>query len=81
MADLYNTFFGTLGKEWCSYYFLVLIFTLVMFIISLITAVINLLSVKKFNLSTLYLLFIPLINALLYIQSRIIYSICISSLR
>ena len=82
MADLYNTFFGVLGKEWCSWYFLLVIFTLVLFILSVITAVVSLFNIKKFNLSTLYLLLIPvLINAVLYMQSRIIHSICISSLR
>lgn len=82
MSDLTDRFFGPLGKEWCMYYFAILVFVFIFFILSIISAVIGLLNLKKFTFNEIYLLSVPVImNLVLYLQSRIIYSICVSSLK
>ena len=82
MSDLTDRFFGPLGKEWCMYYFAILVFVFIFFILSIISAVIGLLNLKKFTFNEIYLLSVQVImNLVLYLQSRIIYSICVSSLK
>ena len=82
MSDLTNKFFGPLGKEWCMYYFAILVFVFIFFVLSIISAVIGLFSLKKFSFNEIYLLCVPIVmNLVLYLQSRIIYSICVSSLK
>lgn len=82
MGDLIDTFFSPLGKEWCVYYFAILIFVFIFLIISVISAVVGIFKLKKFTFNEVYLLCIPIImNLVLYLQSRIIYSICVSSLK
>ena len=82
MSDLTDRFFSPLGKEWCMYYFAILVFVFIFFILSIISAVIGLLNLKNFTFNEIYLLSVPVImNLVLYLQSRIIYSICVSSLK
>ena len=82
MSDLTDRFFSPLGKEWCIYYFVILVFIFIVLVLSIVSAVIGLFSLKKFNFTEIYLLCIPVVmNLILYLQSRIIYSICVSSLK
>jgi hypothetical protein len=82
MSDLTDRFFGPLGKEWCMYYFAILVFVFIFFVLSIISAVIGIVNLKKFTFNEVYLLSVPVImNLVLYLQSRIIYSICVSSLK
>ncbi len=82
MSDLTDRLFGPLGKEWCIYYFAILVFVFIFFILSVISAVIGLFSLKKIGFNEIYLLCVPVVlNLVLYLQSRIIYSICVSSLK
>ena len=82
MSDLTDRFFSPLGKEWCMYYFAILVFVFIFFVLSIVSAVIGLFSLKKFTFNEIYLLCVPVVmNLVLYLQSRIIYSICVSSLK
>lgn len=82
MSDLTDRFFSPLGKEWCIYYFAILVFVFIFLILSIISAVIGIINLKKFSFKEIYLLSVPVImNLVLYLQSRIIYSICVSSLK
>lgn len=82
MDDLMSTFFSPLGKEWCLYYFIILVFVFLFLVGSVITGIIALFNIKKLSFFTIYLITIPIItNLILYYQSRIIYSICVSSLK
>jgi hypothetical protein len=38
MSDLTDRFFGPLGKEWCMYYFAILVFVFIFFVLSIISA-------------------------------------------
>ena len=81
MGDLVDTFFSPLGKEWCMYYFVILIFVFFFLIVSVFTSIISLFSIKKFDFSHIHVLLYPIIvNLILYFQSRIIYSMCVKSL-
>ena len=82
MGSLNDRFFSPLGKEWCMYYYVILVFVFIFFILSIISAVIGLFNIKKLGFNEVYLLCVPVImNLVLYLQSRIIYSICVSSLK
>lgn len=82
MGDFNDRFFSPLGKEWCMYYYVILVFVFIFFILSIISAVIGLFNIKKLGFNEVYLLLVPVImNLVLYLQSRIIYSICVSSLK
>ena len=82
MSDLTDRFFSPLGKEWCIYYFAILVFVFIFFVLSIISAVIGLFNLKKISFNEIYLLCVPIVmNLILYLQSRIIYSICVSSLK
>jgi hypothetical protein len=82
MSDLTDRFFSPLGKEWCIYYFAILVFVFIFFVLSIISAVIGLFNLKKIGFNEIYLLCVPIVmNLILYLQSRIIYSICVSSLK
>jgi len=77
-----NTFFSPLGKEWCMYYFVILVFVFLFLVGSIIGSTVALFYIKKFSFSQIYLLLIPVItNLILYYQSRLIYSICLNSLK
>jgi len=77
-----NTFFSPLGKEWCLYYFVILVFVFLFLVASVLTAIFALFNIKKFSFAQIYLLLIPVItNVILYYQSRIIYSMCLNSLK
>jgi hypothetical protein len=56
MSDLTDRFFSPLGKEWCMYYFAILVFVFIFFILSIISEVIGLLNLKKFTFNEIYLL-------------------------
>jgi len=82
MSDLTDRFFSPLGKEWCMYYYAILVFVFIFFVLSIISAVIGLFNLKKIGFNEIYLLCVPIVmNLILYLQSRIIYSICVSSLK
>ena len=77
-----STFFSPLGKEWCLWYFIILVFVFIVLVGSIIGSTIALFHIKKFSFSQIYLLLIPVItNLILYYQSRLIYSICLNSLK
>ena len=56
MSDLTDRFFSPLGKEWCIYYFAILVFVFIFFVLSIISAVIGLFNLKKFGFNEIYLL-------------------------
>ena len=82
MTDLYTLFFGPLGKDWCLYYFFLLVFVFIAVIITSITAITGLFYLKSLDFKVIYLLFVPVFFSLVtYLQSRILYSICIGALQ
>lgn len=77
-----NYLFGPLGKEYCSYFLILAIFTFFVFIMTAITSVMYISKFyKKMNafmyLSMAHILFTALIG---YFVNRLLYSMCISSI-
>ena len=79
----HDTFFSPLGKEWCTYYYILLIITFVTLGMSIVMGVTSLLSTKKFNYTGLFKnTVMPILtNLLLYFLARLSYSICEGALR
>ena len=77
-----NTFFGPLGKEWCLYYFFVLVFVFITYLFVILGSFINVFNLKKITFSSVFMALLPILTyAILYFQSRLIYSICVGSLQ
>lgn len=70
--------FGPLDKNYCLFFFIISAFSLVLFVIALITLVGELITGKT---TRLYLTaYIMIMYFILYFQSRIFYNMCANSL-
>jgi hypothetical protein len=77
-----NTFFSPLGKEWCLYYFFVLVFVFIISLLAVIASLIEVINLKKKSFSSVLMTLLPILTyAILYFQSRLIYSMCVGSLK
>lgn len=77
-----NMFFSPLGKEWCLYYFFILVFVFLAFLFVILGCLMNLFNLKKINFSSVFMALLPMVTyAILYFQSRLIYSMCLGSLK
>jgi len=77
-----NTFFSPLGKEWCLYYFFVLVFVFIISLLAVIASLIEVINLKKKTFSSVLMTLLPILTyAILYFQSRLIYSMCVGSLK
>uniref|UniRef100_A0A6C0DHL8 Uncharacterized protein n=1 Tax=viral metagenome TaxID=1070528 RepID=A0A6C0DHL8_9ZZZZ len=82
MDSLMNTFFSPLGKEWCLYYFFVLVFVFIISLLAVIASLIEVINLKKKTFSSVLMTLLPILTyAILYFQSRLIYSMCVGSLK
>jgi len=82
MGDLMDTLFSPLGKEWCLYYFFILVFVFLAYLFVILAALIHLFNLKKITFSSVFMSLIPIVTyAILYFQSRLIYSMCVGSLK
>jgi len=77
-----NTFFSPLGKEWCLYYFFILVFVFIVSLLAVIASLIEVINLKKKTFSSVLMTLLPILTyAILYFQSRLIYSMCVGSLK
>jgi len=77
-----NTFFSPLGKEWCLYYFFVLVFVFIISLLAVIASLIEVINLKKKTFSSVLMTLLPILTyAILYFQSRLIYSMYVGSLK
>jgi hypothetical protein len=82
MGDLMNTLFSPLGKEWCLYYFFILVFVFIVSLIAVFSSLMEVINLKKKTFSSIIVTLLPIVTyAILYFQSRLIYSICLGSLK
>ena len=82
MGNFVDTFLSPLGKEWCMYYFLLLIFAFVGLLITIITSLMSLFTAKKFTFLGFWnkSLFPVMVSLVAYFLSRLVYSICVGAL-
>jgi len=77
-----NTLFSPLGKEWCLYYFFILVFVFIVSLIAVFSSLMEVINLKKKSFSSIIVTLLPIVTyAILYFQSRLIYSICLGSLK
>jgi hypothetical protein len=77
-----NTLFGPLGKEWCLYYFFVLVFVFLAYLFVILGCLMHVFNLKKITFSSVFMALLPIVTyAILYFQSRLIYSMCVGSLK
>ena len=82
-TDFLNTFFGPLTKKWCNYFYAWTILFFCAFIGALASIVINLIiNFKQINMKVILSWAIILLNTLLaYFVNRMLYSMCVGSLK
>lgn len=77
-----NLFFSPLGKEWCLYYFFILVFVFLAYLFVILASLIHLFNLKKITFTSVFMALLPIVTyAIMYFQSRIIYSMCLGSLK
>lgn len=78
---MFDNIVGTLSRKYCFYFYVITIFSFIIFIGSLIS-IITVIYKGKYNYSLLFSLFaLSFTQFLMYIQSRLFYSICESTLK
>ena len=77
-----DLFFSPLGKEWCLYYYILLVIAFIGLAITVVTAVLSVLNAKKFTVSGFFKnTFGPILTStIVYFLSRLTYSICAGAL-
>ena len=73
---------GPVGKEWCLISFILVIITLLSFIGALFGALLAIFKLKNFSFTTIFsIVFAVLLSGISYIQTRVIYTMCMNSLK
>lgn len=78
----HDFFFSPLGKDWCIYYYILLVISFIGFIMALVTSIMSLFGAKKFTaLGFAKNTFLPIFSSfIMYFLSRLAYSICVGAL-
>jgi uncharacterized membrane protein YsdA (DUF1294 family) len=80
--NIVDLFFGTVGKDWCFISFILVIIAFIGFLGSISAALVALFKIKKFSFTTIFAIALGVfVNALMYMQTRVIYSMCVNSLK
>ena len=82
MNNLQDVLFSPLGKEWCLYYFILLVITFLALLMSIVTSIGSLFMAKKFTFVGLFKnTIMPIVtNLIVYLLARLAYSICAGAL-
>ena len=82
MNNFVDLVFSPLGKEWCLFYFVFLVITFIAFVSAIFVGIVSIFNVKKFTFAAIYAILLGIFfSAITYIQSRLIYSVCIGALK
>ena len=80
--DIIDLLFGEVGKDWCFISFVLIIITFIGLVGSMFAGLIALFKIKKFSFTTIFTLALGVfINAIVYMQARVVYSMCVNSLK
>ena len=80
--NIVDLLFGTVGKDWCFISFVLVIIAFIGLLGSISAAIIALFKIKKFSFTTNFAIALGVfVNALMYMQTRVIYSMCVNSLK
>ena len=73
---------GPVGKEWCLISFILVIFALISFLGAVFGTLLAIFKLKKFSFTTIFsIVFALLLSGIAYMQSRVIYTMCMNSLK
>jgi hypothetical protein len=77
-----DLFFSPLGKEWCLYYYILLVLAFIGLVVTLVSAIVSLVGAKKFTATGFFKnTFGPILTStIVYFLSRLTYSICVGAL-
>ena len=68
------------GKEWCLISFILVIIALLSFVGALIGSLLAIFKLKKFSFTTIFsIVFALLLSGMAYMQTRVIYTMCLNS--
>ena len=83
MQDLQKLFFSPLGKEWCLYYYVLLVIAFISLMITFFTAIMSIFSAKKLTFVGFFKnsLAPTLTSFVVYLLARLGYSICVGALQ
>jgi hypothetical protein len=82
MKNIQDLLFAPLGKEWCVWYFILLVIAFIGFVMTTITSIASIFTAKKFTLVGLFKnsLMPILASFIYYFLARLGYSICVGAL-
>jgi asparagine N-glycosylation enzyme membrane subunit Stt3 len=73
---------GPVGKEWCLISFILVIIALISFVGALFGALLAIFKLKKFSFTTIFsIVFALLLSGMAYMQTRVIYTMCLNSVK
>ena len=83
MNKFMEMFFTPLGREWCLYYYILMVIAFLGFLMTCVTGVVSLVGSKKFTVSGFFKnSFLPVLTSfVVYLLSRLAYSICEGALK
>jgi hypothetical protein len=82
MNKIVDLFFGTVGKDWCLISFIMIIVAFIGLLGSLAAALVAIFKIKKFSFTTIFAILLGVfVNAVMYMQTRVIYTMCVNSLK
>ena len=74
---MYELFFGKLNQDYCKFFYILIIFNLFIILLPTILAFIYFILKNKINFISLFnQLFMVFLAFLIYLQSRVFYSMC-----
>ena len=80
MNSLNNMLFGPLDRKYCLYFYYLTVFMFIFVILSILTFLYNGFTTKFDMIKFAIFLYMSLLYGAIYIQNRILYSMCINSL-
>ena len=80
MNSLNNMLFGPLDRKYCLYFYYLTVIMFILFILSILTFLYNGFTTKFDMIKFAMFLYMSLLYGAIYIQNRILYSMCINSL-
>ena len=73
---------GPVGKDWCLISFILVIIALLSFVGALFGALLAMFKLKNFSFTTIFsIVFAVLLSGMAYMQTRVIYTMCMNSLK
>jgi hypothetical protein len=79
MTDFHELFFGVLGKDYCLWYYILMILSFTGIVLSIIRAVVKIATSKKIILSDISNTIVGLVfTSSGYFTNRMLYSMCLT---